>query len=491
MILEAIVLIPIVAAVAIAFGAPARATALVAAVIDAALVILAGMLFEPGSAGFQLANKAPLLLAEPELRFALGVDGMSLALIGLTALVTLAAVWVSPREAPRGGTRLYHASLLLIAAGAHGAFASTDLVFFYAFHELALVPTFLMIGMFGTGDRKAAAWKITIYLGLGSLVLLVGLAALFVNLGVASFDMTKLTAAAGSAGIPGDFQAWLFLILVIGFGILISLFPFHSWAPQAYSSAPTPVAMLHAGVLKKFGLYGLMRVALPMLPEGSQSAWVLNLLLVALLGNIIYIGLVTVAQRELDQMLGYSSVMHMGYILLGIASSNVIGLSGAVLLMVAHGLSIAALFLLNGALREKSGTVHFDRLGGLARGAPVFGLLFGLAAFASIGLPGFANFAGELLVFFGAFRNSPAGGQLWLPGATVLALWGVVISAVYMLRAFRSIFQGDGPKPPVAVSEIDGASRWAAIGFVAALLVVGFWPQIVLGIVKPVFSFAM
>ena len=270
--------------------------------------------------------------------------------------------------------------------------------------------------------------------------------------------------------------------------MLISLFPFHSWAPSAYACAPTPVTMLHAGVLKKFGLYGLLRIALPMLPLGSQSQWVLNLLLLALLGNILYIGLIAIAQRELDQMLGYSSVMHMGYVFLGIASYNTIGLSGAVLLMFAHGLSIALLFLLNGKIRDEAATTHFDRFGGLAKKAPLLGLLFGLATFASIGLPGFANFAGELLVFFGAFKNTVAGGALWLPLATILALWGVVISAVYGLRAFRAIFMGQQTSNAATVSDLTAAQRLPALLLLVPLLLAGFFPNLVLHFVRPVFA---
>ncbi|MGI8602667.1 MAG: complex I subunit 4 family protein [Verrucomicrobiales bacterium] len=490
MILSALIFVPIVAAVVISAGSPGRFTSLVAAWVNLALTVIAWIQFEPGLAGFQLANSAPLILAQPEMRFALGVDGMSLIMVLLTSLVTLAAVWAAPGTLARGGTKLYYICVLLIAVGAMGAFCSTDLFFFYSFHELALIPTFLMIGIFGTGDRKQAAWKITIYLGIGSLVLLVGLAALVLGLGGQTFDLTKLAVLAQSSPIPAASQTWIFLTLVIGFGILVSLFPFHSWAPQAYASAPTPVAMLHAGVLKKFGLYGLLRVALPMLPEGSQSQWVLNLLLIMLLGNILYIGLVTVAQRELDQMLAYSSVMHMGYIFLGIVSWNVIGLTGALLLMFGHGLSIALLFLLSGVLRERTGTLHFERFGGLAKPAPRLALIFGFAAFASIGLPGFANFAGELLIFFGAFKNTVAGGALWLPMATILALWGVVISAVYMLRAYRSIFKGEPADPPLVISDLTGGVRWPALMLVAGLLIAGFFPQLFIKLIDTALSFA-
>src|SRR6185503_18283320 len=184
-----------------------------------------------------------------------------------------------------------------------------------------------------------------------------------------TFDMVKLAAARNL--IPVEAQARPFIFLLIGFGILVSLFPFHSWAPPAYASAPTPAAMLHAGVLKKFGLYGLIRIAVPLLPAGAQHwAW---LLLTLLVGNILYVGLATIAQRKLDLMLGYSSVMHMGYIFLGLAAMNVIGLSGAALLMFAHGLSIAALFAITGMIRERQMSLSFDSLGGLAKVMPSLG----------------------------------------------------------------------------------------------------------------------
>src|SRR6185503_284620 len=258
-----------------------------------------------------------------------------------------------------------------------------------------------------------------------------------------TFDMVKLAAARNL--IPAAAQVRPYLLLLLGFGILISLFPFHSWAPSAYASAPTPAAMLHAGVLKKFGLYGLIRIAVPLLPEGAQH-WA-NLLLVLLVGNIIYIGLVTIAQRRLDLMLGYSSVMHMGYIFLGIAALNVIGVSGAAVLMFAHGLSIAALFAMAGLLRDRSASLAFENFGGLGKTAPFLGAAFGCAAFASIGLPGFANFASEIMVFFGAFKPAVDGALVGnFRIATVFALWGVVISAVYMLRAYKAIFMGEPTK---------------------------------------------
>ena len=360
----------------------------------------------------------------------------------LTALVLLCAVWFTPPI--EKSERLFYACLLFLAGGAIGAFASLDLFFFYAFHELALIPTFLLIGIWGSGNRFAAAWKVTIYLAIGSFVLLLGLILLYRSVPPASrsFDLRALQTVAANGGIAASAQNQIFLLLLIGFGILISLFPFHTWAPEAYASAPAPAAMLHAGVLKKFGLYGLLRIALPLLPEGAQH-WN-TLLIVLLLGNIIYVGLVTIAQKRLDWMLGYSSVMHMGYIFLGIASANFIGLNGAALLMFAHGISIALLFALAGEIRRRTGTLVFSDLGGLGKVMPFAGLAFGLATFAAIGLPGFANFAGGSDGFFRRVSHRRELERLRsFQFATLLALWGVVISAVYMLRAYRAIFMGE------------------------------------------------
>ncbi|MFN5961933.1 MAG: NuoM family protein [Verrucomicrobiota bacterium] len=483
--LDLLILIPILAAVVMAFGIPPRLAALAAAAANLAVgFLLASRFNHADGAAFQFAATRPLL-DNPAIGFNVGIDGMGLVMVLLTVIVTFAAVWFRPAQG--GDDALHYASILLMAAGAAGAFVSTDLLFFYAFHELALIPTFLMIGMRGSGNAKEAAWKITVYLGLGSLVLLAGLAWLVMAAGgsAPTFDLTKLGELTTS--LPGPLQEKIYFLLLLGFGVLISLFPFHSWAAPAYASAPAPVAMMHAGVLKKFGLYGLLRVAIPMLPLGHSAPWIQHLLIILLIGNILFIGLVTIAQKELDSMLGNSSVMHMGYIFLGLVSGTSMGYAGAILLMFAHGISIALLFALSAAVREKTGTLQFHRLGGLAKSAPFLGLAFGMGTFASIGLPGFANFAGEINIFFGGFASQPSDGTLWMRTATVLALWGVVISAVYMLRAFRAVFKGPAPdtlRQPV--SDLAVPARLPALLLIAALLVTGFFPNLILRSVNPV-----
>ena len=480
-----LVLCPIIAAIAIIAGAPARLTALVAAISNLFVTLALLSRFDRVAAGFQFVSSF-LVSADWQIHFAFGIDGLSLLMLLLATIVTVAAVGFTGKI--DNHERAFYACLLFISGGAIGAFASIDLFFFYAFHELALIPTFLLIGIWGTGNRSVAAWKITIYLTLGSFVLLIGLILLYQSLPATTrtFDIRELQAATAAHAIAAPTQRHIYLLLLIGFGVLISLFPFHSWAPEAYASAPAPAAMLHAGVLKKFGLYGLLRLAIPMLPDGAHY-W-MYLLVILLLGNIIYIGLVTIAQKRLDWMLGYSSVMHMGYIFLGIASANILGTTGAAALIFAHGLSIALLFAVAGQIRNRTGTLLFDDLGGLAKVMPFAGLAFGFAAFAAIGLPGFANFASEILIFFGAIRNGWEMQRFHIfQIATVLALWGIVISTVYMLRAYRSTFMGTINERWGKLVDLGTGLRLPVVLLVAGLIWFGFFPQTLVRMVTPTF----
>lgn len=476
--LALLVLLPILATVAMLLGAPARRTAIGTAAVNLVLGLAAAATWQDPSWSFSLQ-----VLEQPAIHLAFGFpDGMGVVMVLLTVLVTLAAVLSG--QAPEGREALWYGSSLLISAGALGAFAATDLFFFYAFHELALIPTFLMIGILGRGDRREIAWKITLYLGLGSIVLLAGLVWLAGATG--TMDMARMAAAAKS--VDPDHQKGIAALLIVGFGTLVSLFPFHSWAAPAYASAPAPVAMLHAGVLKKFGLYGLLRVALPLVPEGMQ-AW-LTPLLVLLLGNILWVGLVTISQKRLDGLLGHSSVMHMGYIFLAIAAlvavpGNDLARPAAVVLMFAHGVSIALLFGLADRIERLTGSLDLQDLGGLAKPAPRLAFLFGVAAMASIGLPGLANFPGELMVFLSAFRDyDPVVGFGPVQVACVLAIWGVVISAVYMLRAYRAIFQGPTVPATASAADLGFAERIPVLLLVVALFAVGLYPNLLLQFLK-------
>jgi NADH-quinone oxidoreductase subunit M len=478
-------LVPVLACLVIAWQRPssAKPVALAAVAINAVLsLIVYGAFPTTGTgvymAGYQFETNVPFVqvLDFFTINFHIGVDGINLPLVLLTTIVSLSAIAVAPAEIKRA--REFFICLLLVSAGALGAFLSLDVFFLYIAHEIALIPTFLLIGIWGTHDRKFAATQITLYLAGGSMVLLAGIIGLYLAIPSPqqSFDLTQLNAVARSGALSPFQQNIIFPLLLVGFGSLVSLWPFHSWAAPAYASAPAPAVMLHAGVLKKFGLYGLIRLAIPFLPEGFQTYG--HLVMILLLFNVIYIGLVTIAQKDLSLLLGYSSVMHMGYLFLGLISLNVIGLSGMVVLMVAHGLSAALLFGLASVIREKFGTLHLKEMGGLATKAPILAFLFIVGAMASIGLPGLGNFPGEILILFGAWRSYPLG--------VILCAWGVVISAVYMLRAVRDICFGE--TAPALGQTLDlgrFGQRWPYVILVAALLCIGVCPRIITDLAEP------
>jgi NADH-quinone oxidoreductase subunit M len=402
-----------------------------------------------------------------------GLNGISLPMFVLAGLVGLAAgIYAIQSNAERMKT--YLLLLLVMQAGLMGTFASVDIFFFYFFHELALIPTFIMVGVWGGRDRTYAALTMTIYLTLGAMLSLIGLIAIYVKSGASTFDILVLRDTLASAPLGQVTQQNIFGFLLFGFGILVSLWPFHSWAPLGYGAAPSSTAMLHAGVLKKFGLYGLLQIALPLLPLGAMH-WGKSLAVVAAVGNVLALGLVTIAQRDLKQMVGYSSVMHMGYAFLGIAAGSILGAGGVVMLMVAHGLSVALLFLLSTSIYQRTHTFDMERMGGLAQKAPVLAALFVAATFASIGLPGFANFWGELSIFVALWNFSHA--------LTVVALTGTVVSAVYGLRAAARVFFGPQSAAFAQVAtanptlDLSLGERIPAFLLVGALLFVGLWPK--------------
>jgi len=393
---------------------------------------------QPGVASLQFEQLVPWAsVAGFSLAYHVGVDGLNVGLILVTALVGFAALavsWDIERQ-----TKLYYVLLLTMITGAIGAFASLDLFFFYFFNELALVPTFIMIGVWGRGpDKTYAAYKITIYLTLGALTALAGLIALYVQSGATSLDIVELQKLLATNPLPARTQFWIFPLLLFGFGTLVGLFPFHSWAPDGYAAAPTATAMMHAGILKKAGLYALIRVAWPLLPDGL-AAW-LPILAWLIVGNLVYCGLVAMRQRNLNLLLGNSSLAHMGFAFLGLASLTTIGLTGTVLVMIAHALLAALGFALSGFLQARTGTVEMARFGGLLQRLPFIGAVMIACFMAGCGLPGFASFAGEASVLFGAWKSATPGAMLL---AIVGAWGGLVIGAVYLLRAVREMLHGE------------------------------------------------
>lgn len=455
-----------------------RAVALVSTFISMVLAIDMFCHFQAGVTGFQFEQQIPWV-DSLGISYHVGVDGINVGLILMGAIVSFAAVccaWeIEKRE------KEFYILLLLMTGGILGAFASLDLFFFYFLHELALVPTFIMIGVWGRGERKNyATFQITLYLSVGALIALAGLIALYLQAGANTFDLPAMIKYVHDDHHPILLKAQnlIFPMLLFGFGILVSLWPFHSWAPLGYGSAPSPTAMMHAGVLKKFGLYGLIRIALPLLPQAAQSyvqviAWLA-------IGNIIYNGFVAMRQKDLNMLVGNSSVAHMGFIFLGIASLSLIGITGAVLIMVAHGFLAALTYGLTGYIYNKTGTLEISALGGLCRKLPFIGSALLMAAMAGCGLPGFANFVGEATVFFGAW-SVPA-----LQTATVLAVWGaLVIGGVYMTRSIRNVLHGPLPDK---WRQLPDAGLWRKLPYVlllASLFLFGFFPHFLVDKIEP------
>jgi NADH-quinone oxidoreductase subunit M len=477
-ILTLIICCPLIAALLLAFvprgfRVVMRGVAVLATLVSALLAVIMFLLFngaEVGASGYRFEQQVPWVTALG-ISYHVGVDGINVGLVLMSAIVAFAAACVA-WEIKEREKEFY---ILFL-----GAFASLDLFFFYFFHELALVPTFIMIGVWGRGERKNyATFQITLYLSLGALLALVGLIALYVQSGAHTFDIPALTQylCAGKHSLPLAAQHFIFPLLLFGFGILVSLWPFHTWAPLGYGSAPAPTAMLHAGALKKFGLYGLIRIALPLLPDEAHC-W-MHLLAWLCLGNLVYCGWVAMRQKDFNWLIGYSSVAHMGFAFLGIASLTLIGVTGAVLVMIAHGFLAALFFGLSGYLYQQTGTLRIDQLGGLLRRLPFIGGALMMAAFAGCGLPGFANFAGEVTVLFGAWTV--------FPHVTMLACWGaLIIGAVYVLRAMRAMLHGPLPEKWAAVA--DAPRLWRKAPFVillACLLVFGCFPGLLVEKIKP------
>lgn len=457
-----------------------------AAVTVLALNLLSGFDAAPvGPGGYRWVERIPWV---DSLGIALqvGLDGVNLGLVVMGAIVAFAAACVSWEVKER--TKEYYVLLLVMTGGILGAFVSLDIFFLYVFHEFALVPTFLMIGIWGRGEKRAeAAFQITLYLTLGALIALVGLIALYMQSGANTFDLIRLTEHVRANPIPAGRQAMIFPWLMFGFGILVSLWPFHSWAPLGYGAAPTATAMLHAGVLKKFGLYALLKVALPLLPDGARM-W-LPLLAWLCLGNILYCGWVAMRQRDLNLLIGNSSVAHVGFVFLGLASMTQIGLTGAVVVMVAHGFLAALSFALSGWLHGQTGSLEMSRMGGLLKQMPFVGMVMVIAMMAGCGLPGFGNFVGEMMVLFGGWKSTLAlcGGAMSLRWFVALAAWGaLLVAAIYMLRAIREMLHGPlGESWSKAADPVGGWRRLPFAVLVVCLLVIGVWPRILTDRIGP------
>ena len=474
------ILFPLIGALAVA-GTPGtnrvliRMIALVATGLSLACGVGVFLSFDAAAPGYQF-KQALTWVEALGIQYKVGVDGINVGLILMGTIVAFAATAMSYVIVDR--VKEFYLLLLVMIGGIIGAFASLDIFFFFVFHELALIPTFIMIGVWGRGENKNyATFNITLYLSAGALITLIGLTALYLTGNPRTFDIEELTRQFAQNAMPLARQQFIFPLLLFGFGILVSLWPFHTWAPLGYGAAPTATAMLHAGVLKKFGLYGLLRIALPLMPQAAQS-WV-QVIAYLCLGNIIYNGFVAMRQRDLNQLIGNSSVAHMGFIFLGLASLSLVGVTGAVMIMIAHGLLAALSFAISGYFYKEAGTLDMDRMGGFLQRMPFVGAAFLIAAMAGCGLPGFANFVGEAMTLFAAYQH--------LPLITSIAVWGgLVIAAIYMLRAVRDILHGPLPAEFDRVSDPSG--WWRKLPFAllfVTLLYFGVWPRALTEKIQP------
>ncbi len=453
----------------------ARWTALLTSLAAFGLSIWVLLGFQRGTAELQMAVDLPwLTLAGVEIRFFMAVDGLSILMVLLTTfLVPLAVLstWTAVQEKVRG----FMISFLLLEVGMLGVFLAQDLVLFYIFWEFTLIPMYFLIGVWGGERRVYAAVKFFLYTMAGSVLML--LALLFIGWQAGTFSLPALVEA---RGIFAAAQIWLFLAFGLAFAIKVPMWPLHSWLPDAHVEAPTAGSVILAGVLLKMGAYGFLRFNLPLFPQASQqlAPWMAALGVV----GILYGALVAFRQKDMKKLVAYSSVSHLGFVVLGIFAFNVEAVSGAILQMVNHGLSTGALFLIVGYLYERRHTRELAAFGGLWKITPVMGALALVVALSSMGLPGLNGFVGEFAILSGAF-NSTLPGARWLAGVGAL---GVILAAVYMLHWFEKIFLGPVTRDEVKeMKEINAREVIILVPILALIFFIGLYPQPLFDLINP------
>jgi NADH-quinone oxidoreductase subunit M len=458
-------LLPLVGAVLIA-GMPPRLAkfwGVVVALAAFAISLSVAALFAPGTRGFQFSEVVPWI---PPLRvfYRLGLDGISLWLVVLNAFLTVIAILATPITTRR--VNHFIALMLAMSAGLAGVFMATDLVLFYVFWEAMLIPAYFLLWLFGEGDRPGrAAIKFVLYTLAGSLLMLVGVIGEYVATGQQTFDLATLATMPPSPSI----QFGLFFVFALAFAIKTPLFPFHSWLPDAYLAAPTPLLVTFAGVMGKAGAYGFLRIVVPLFPEPVSWwdwRWVIPVLAVA---AIVWGALMAIAQRDMKLLVAYSSVSHMGFIVLGIFSYNVQGEQGAVLQMVNHGIIISALFLIVAWIAERAGTRDRSAMAGLAARMPVMAGVFIVVTLAALGLPGLNSFVGEFMTLLGAWQRAPM--------LAVFGAIGLVLAPVYMLRLFQGTMQG-APAGPEPRSDIYAGQLLLLAPLVLIMFAIGLYPYV-------------
>jgi NADH-quinone oxidoreductase subunit M len=477
-VLALLVITPVVGAVAVAL-VPRRRSELVlpvAAIASALPLAVAGYIlwaFEVGDAGFQMTER--VLWYEPwGIGWNLGVDGISLLLVALTALLFPISILAS--ASVTRNLKMYMVAMLVLEAGLLGVFLALDLVLFFVFFEVTLVPMYLLIGMWGSANRVYAAIKFVLYTALGSAMMLVGIISLGIiagdQFGAITFDWVALL----DLELSSTTQTWLFLAFGIAFAIKVPLFPFHTWLPDAHTEAPTAGSVLLAGVLLKLGTYGFVRFNLTLFPDATVrfAPWLVTLAVI----GIIYGALVAIVQPDVKRLIAYSSVSHLGFIVLGTFALTSQGLQGGVIQMVNHGLTTGALFLLVGMIYDRRHTREIADYGGLASVMPVFAGFFLFSAFASVGLPGLNGFIGEFTVLLGSYLSFPV--------HTIIAAFGVVLAAVYLLWAYERVFTGPLDNPAnQKLLDLDVREIAILLPLAALIVFLGVYPKPALDRIEP------
>jgi NADH-quinone oxidoreductase subunit M len=461
-ILTALIFIPVIGAAIIPFLSR-KSTGLIkgwALVVSLVNLVIAGLMVAAfrQTAAIQFEEKAAWV---PELGigYHVGVDGISVFLVALTALLTSVAILASWRESgPRA--KEYAILLLLQEAGVIGAFVSLDLVLFFVFWEVMLIPLYLLIGVCGGERRIYAALKFFIYTAVGSLLMLVAILGLGIlykgQSGQFSFDLAELA----GMRIPAELGMWLFLAFALAFAIKVPVFPLHAWLPDAYTQAPTAILVI-ATMLVKVGAYGFLRFGVALFPEEMVAAAPVFMTLGVI--GVVYAGLVAVVQKDVIRLLAYSSIAHMAFIVLGVFSMTPQGISGATLQMINHSVSTGGLFVLAAMLSERTHTTRISSLGGLAKRWPVMAALFTLVLFSSVGLPGLNGFVGEFLILLGVFQVAPI--------AAVIATSGVLLAAVYLVWMFQRTMHSEDSGAGAGMPDL----RWREIVTLVPIIVMVVW----------------
>ncbi|WP_028307350.1 complex I subunit 4 family protein [Desulfitibacter alkalitolerans] len=451
-----------------------KITAAISASVSLILSIAIFVLYDKSIGGMQFVESIPWV-DYLGINYAVGVDGLSLPMVLLTSLVIFTGVFASWDM--RNRIKEFFVFLLILTAGVFGVFIALDLFFFYLFFEVALIPMYVLIGLWGSTRKEYAAMKLTLYLLIGSVFALVAIIATFLyaaapeHLGFITLDIMAL----GTVTYDIAFQKFAFFLMLVGFGFLVPMWPLHTWSPDGHVAAPTAVSMLHAGVIMKLGGYGLIRLGLFYYPEGAKY-WAPVIALLCIV-NVVYGALVAMVQKDLKFVIGYSSVSHMGYVLLGIAALNTLSLDGAVAQMFAHGIMTALFFALVGHIYHRAHTREIARFGGLAHQMPRIAAGFVIAGLASLGLPGLNNFVAEFLIFLGAFSvDQVIFGFISFRFLAILGILGIVITATYVLRVVQFTFFGPRKEEWDHLEDARGVGMIPMVVLIGTLILFGVYP---------------